>query len=159
MRNVLTLSMAALYLAIAPLQANAQPASAEAEVRAALRGLADGFEKSDAEKVVGYLSRDIHLIHPLRGEIDYDIFANGVRSAYARPDATKREIEIDLDHLYVSGDLAVTGITWRTKMTAPDGKVTWRGERDQEVWRRESDGKWRLFRGASYPLKIDEAKK
>ncbi|HEY0625494.1 MAG TPA: DUF4440 domain-containing protein [Allosphingosinicella sp.] len=151
---------AALILALATIGCATTPAPtsnamAEAEVRAALDGLVDAFEKSDGERIVSYLSRDLHLIHPTRGEVDYELFST-IRNR--KPPADTRDINIELDHLYVSGDLAVTGITWRTTITAPDGKVTLRGERDQEVWRREADGKWRLFRGASFPLDISAAK-
>lgn len=156
MRGWMTLGAAVLCLAATPVAARAPDPSAEAEVRASLHGLADGFSSNDAEKVIGYLSRDMHLIHPLRGEVGYDDFAGGIRAASARPDPTRKRVAIELDHLYLSGDLAVTGITWRTTITAPDGKVTLRGERDQEVWRREPDGKWRLFRGASFPLKLEQ---
>ena len=135
----------------------AQPANAkaEAEVRAALDGLVDAFEKGDGPRIVSYASKDLHLIHPTRGEVTYEMFSS-LRNA--KPHTDKRDINIELDHLYISGDLAVTGITWRTTITAPDGKVTRRGERDQEVWRKEADGKWRLFRGASYPLNLDAPK-
>ena len=57
----------------------------------------------------------------------------------------------NVDRLYVEGNLAVVNITWHTVSVAPDGSRSERGERDQEVWRREADGKWRLFRGASFP--------
>ena len=155
MRGFMTFGAAALCLGVPP-AVHAQAPSAEAEVRASLQGLADGFSKNDAEKVVGYLSRDLHLIHPLRGEVTYDMFADGIRAASARPDPNKKLVAIDLDHFHLSGDLAVTGVTWRTTITAPDGKVTLRGERDQEVWRREPDGRWRLFRGASFPLMLEQ---
>lgn len=133
--------------ATAPAQSTA---SDEAEVRAAIEGLVDAFEKGDGEKAVSYGSRDLHLIHPSRGDVNYQTWS-GIRTSM-KPPVGARDIRIDLDHLYVSGDLAVTGITWRTKSVAPDGTVSYRGERDQEVWRREADGNWRLFRGASFPF-------
>lgn len=144
-------------LGAVPAYARSTKPSPEAEVRAAIEGLVNAFMGSDPEKIIAYVSRDMHLIHPLRGEVTYDDFASGLRSA--PPSRAKRVIVTELDRLYVAGDLAVTGITWRTTITAPDGKVTLRGERDQEVWRREADGKWRLFRGASFPLDLNAARK
>ncbi|HEU4535153.1 MAG TPA: nuclear transport factor 2 family protein, partial [Polyangiaceae bacterium] len=135
--------------------------TAEAEVRAALAELAHAFTTNDAERVVALASRDMHLIHPTRGEVTYEMYTSGFREAFAQPPPPGQKLVVaDLDRVYVSGELAVVGITWRTTLTAPDGAVTRRGERDQEVWRREADGRWRLFRGASYrmtPEQLDAA--
>ena len=60
--------------------------------------------------------------------------------------------QANLDSVYVSGPIAVVSITWHTVTRDRVGKEATRGERDQEVWRREADGRWRLFRGASFPL-------
>lgn len=124
-------------------------ARSEAEFRAAIKELAHAFSVGDAPKVVALASRDMHLIHPLRGEMTYDDYAGAVLKNM-KP-KTGQTTTATLDGLYASGDMVVTNITWYTITIAPDGTKSERGERDQEVWRREADGKWRLFRGASFP--------
>ena len=139
----------------APGAAAARPApgpigKAESEVRAAVAALASAFERGDAEAAVALTSRDLHLIHPRRGEVGHDDYVAALRAGM-RPDPARR-VAAKLDHVHVEGRLAVVGITWNSTVRAPDGAMTSRGERDQEVWRRESDGRWRLFRGASFPI-------
>lgn len=155
MRTGLALFAAALAsltgcAAAGPPVASIAPAQAEAQVRAALADLADAFSRGDGERAASHASTDLLLIHPSRGDVDHAEFT-GIRNALKPYDGYKLTTAT-VDSLHVSGNFAVASITWRTVMRDRAGKETVRGERDQEVWRLELDGRWRLFRGASFPL-------
>lgn len=143
------LPLAGCAAAIAPVAVSAP--QAEAEVRAALADLADAFSKGDGERAASHASTDMLLIHPTRGDVDHAEFTGGVRQGLKPYDGYKLTRAL-VDSIHVDGPLAVVTIEWHTIMRDRAGKETYRGERDQEVWRREADGRWRLFRGASFPL-------
>ncbi len=133
---------------VTPTLANQQ---SEVEVRAAIADLADAFLKGDGERAASHASTQMLLIHPTRGDVDFAEFTGGVRAGL-RPYDGYKLTQARLDSVHVSGDLALLSITWHTVMRDRAGKESTRGERDQEVCRREPDGRWRLFRGASFPL-------
>ncbi|HEX8263724.1 MAG TPA: nuclear transport factor 2 family protein [Allosphingosinicella sp.] len=142
--------LGAFLLAACATSNGGSAADGEAQVRAGIRAIADAAAERDVDRTLAVVSRDLRLIHPRRGEVRYDDFEAGIRAGLSGP--ARLSVTAEVDDVVVSGDMAVASITWRTAITAPDGTVTRRGERDQEVWRREADGKWRLLRGASFPL-------
>jgi ketosteroid isomerase-like protein len=129
--------------------AAASPAD-EAAARSAVARLAKAFSEGDADTVVALASPELHLIHPTRGDMTYGDYTAAVRAGM-KP-RTDQVVTAELDHVAAFDGAVVLGITWRTTLTQPNGDILRRAERDQEVWRREDDGQWRLFRGASFPL-------
>lgn len=155
MRTAAIAAVAALAAACATVPNRQSDSAAADEVRAGISYIAAAAALRDAEGTIALVSRDLQLIHPTRGTVSYERFAAGMRAGLSGP--ARLYVVAEIDDVVVGGDLAVASITWRTTVTAPDGTVTRRGERDQEVWRRESDGRWRLFRGASFPLPPERA--
>lgn len=121
----------------------AQP-TAEAEVAARIEAVAERARTQDVEGSVELFDPEVLLIHPRRGEVRYDQIVPAIRRGLSAGPADTR---VAVDAVTVSGDLAVATMTWTTRL--PDGST--RQERDMEVWRR-TDGVWRLYRGASFPL-------
>ena len=152
-KAVVAAALAALAAACTTVPRQDASQRAAAEVRAGIRTIADAAALRDAEGTIRVVSRELRLIHPRRGEVTYDAFAAGIRAGLSGP--ARISVTAEIDDVAVGGDFAVAMITWRTTVTAPDGTVSRRAERDQEVWRRESDGRWRLFRGASFPIPAD----
>lgn len=155
MRTRLAIALSlSLVFGCASTSVSARPSSegrSETEVRAAVADLADAFTKGDGERAASHASTDLLLIHPTRGDVDHAEFTGGARAGL-KPYNGYKLTEAKVDNIIVSGPIAVVSITWHTVMHDPAGKESTRGERDQEVWRREADGRWRLFRGASFPL-------
>ena len=135
--------MLALALTLAAPAAVAHPAD-EAEVAARIEAVAERARTQDVEGSVELFDPEVLLIHPRRGEVRYEQIVPAIRRGLAAAPADTRVV---VDAVTVSGDLAVATMTWTTR--TPDGAT--RQERDMEVWRR-TEGVWRLYRGASFPL-------
>ena len=138
-------------LAAAPGAAVAR--SAEEEVQAGVQALAAAFEAGDADGVMAVTSRDMRLIHPTRGDATFEPYAAAVRVGVT-PERRPVSVAAEITDLKLFGDIALVEMTWRSEARGRDGATVRRGERDLEAWRREADGRWRLYRGASFPVPV-----
>lgn len=129
-----------------PAQARQTASADEAAVRAAVADLARAFTHADGRSAEALVSADLKLIHPRRGEVDHDAFALSL-SGLSIPEGGLT-VTAQIESVVLEGNLAAVMITWITETASRQGP----SEKDLEVWRRETDGRWRLLRGASYPL-------
>lgn len=111
------------------------------------------FNARDAKEAVSFFARDTLLVHPLRGEADYKAISDGFENAYKVPLENPYVILTDIEEIQVSGDMAFIRVIW-SRESVSDKQIL-SGEKDLEIWQRQTDGKWKLSRGYSFPLKTD----
>ena len=140
-----------LILALAPC-AMAQGASARrdevAAVRAAFGKLVKAFRDRDARAVAALIAEDALLSHAGLPDRDYRGLVEVFTKMLAPRPELSETIDPELEEVQVSGDTAFLRITWRTKWSLKDsGREGSSVERDLEIWRRQRDGSWKLYRG------------
>jgi uncharacterized protein (TIGR02246 family) len=123
------------------------------KVREAFNSMVRGFNARDAKQAVSYFAEDLLLVHPLRGEADYKAVSEGFEKAFRTPLENPYTILTDIEEIQVSGDMAFIRVIWSRESVAD--KQILSGEKDVEIWQRQKDGKWKLARGYSFPLKTD----
>jgi len=122
-------------------------------VRETFSRMVRAFNARDAKTAISYFAPDALLIHPVRGEADYKTISESFEKAYQTPPETPFKILTNIEEIQVSGDLAFVRVVWEREKT--DDKQILSGEKDFEIWKRQTDGKWKLARGYSFPLKKD----
>jgi ketosteroid isomerase-like protein len=149
MRAAAGLLLAALSIWSANLPAAAQPA-AEAEIRAAFAQWTDDFNARRADKVCDLFARS--LISNYRGvpERGYDRQCSILKEALTGKDRDYR-YALAIKEILVFGEVAIARIVWTlTIRDTATGKETIVVEPGLDVFRKDADGKWRIFRYIAY---------
>ncbi len=124
-------------------------------VKAALENLLRAYNRRDLEAALAAYAPDSLLSYP--GTPDSG--REHARAAYARRFAGAPPfpvtISFRLEELQASGDLAFARLLWLVERDSE--KKTFSRHKDLEVWRRQPDGSWALYRGLSFHLPADEA--
>lgn len=124
-------------------------------VKASLENLLRAYNRRDLEAAVAAYAPDSLLSYP--GTPDSD--RAHARSAYARrfanPPPFPVTISFRLEELQTSGDLAFARLLWLVERDS-DRKTLSR-HKDLEVWKRQPDGSWALYRGLSFHLPAEQA--
>jgi ketosteroid isomerase-like protein len=135
-------------LAVPP--AMAQPASAEAEIRAALTQWTADFNAGRADRVCDIFAPSLRA--DIRGAAERDfeaqckllrgVLGDGERSfSYA----------LDLKEILAEGDMAAVRLVWTlTARVKATGAVGTTEEQGLDVFGRGSDGNWRILRFMTY---------
>jgi polyisoprenoid-binding protein YceI/ketosteroid isomerase-like protein len=122
-------------------------------VKAALENLLRAYNRRDLEAAVAAYAPDSLLSYP--GTPDSG--REHARAAYARRFANAPPfpvtISFRLEELHASGDLAFARLLWLVERDSD--KKTLSRHRDLEVWKRQPDGSWALYRGLSFHLPAD----
>lgn len=149
MRRTLALLLSAAAL---PAAAQAQAASDEALLRAAIEAGARACEAGRPDEVIRGYAPDILLHYPGVPDQDLASLRAGYRQLCAGTgEGTVETTRASFDEVIVSGDLAVVRLTWATHLRGmPAGAV--RRLRDVQIWRRTPEG-WRFSRGVHFPLR------
>jgi uncharacterized protein (TIGR02246 family) len=124
-----------------------------AAVRAAFEKLVKAFRDRDARAVMSLIAEDALLSHAGSADRDHPALAEVFAKMLAPRPELSETIEPELEEVQVSGDTAFLRITWRTKWSLKDsGREGSSVERDLEIWRRQRDGSWKLYRGLGCKL-------
>jgi len=143
MKSVSRAGLAAwLALAAVP-PAGAAPAD---DIRARLNQWTEDFNAGRAEAVCDLFSKDAISNYRGQPERNYDEICGLLQDSLADP-ARDFHYEIDIREIIVEGDLAVVRLTW-TLFIAPLNITS--VEPGMDIFRREADGKWRIFRYLAY---------
>jgi ketosteroid isomerase-like protein len=145
---------ALLFVALATLPAAAQSASTqsspEAEIRTAFAQWTDDFNARRADKVCDLFARS--LIANYRGvpERGYDRQCQILNEALTADDRSFH-YALTIKEILVFGEVAVARIVWTlTIRETATGKETVVIEPGLDVFRKDADGKWRIFRYIAY---------
>lgn len=124
-----------------------------AAVRAAFWKLVNAFRERDARAVAALIAGDALLSHAGSQDRDYRGLVEVFTKMLAPRPELSETIDPELEEVQVSGDTAFLRITWRTKWSLKDsGREGSSVERDIEIWRRQRDGSWKLYRGLGCKL-------
>jgi ketosteroid isomerase-like protein len=146
MRAAVALLLGAL--AISPTVA--QSPAAEAEIRKAFAQWTDDFNARRADKVCDLFARS--LISSYRGvpERGYDRQCNILNEALTARDR-RYHYALTIKEILVFGEIAIARIVWTlTIRETATGKETIVIEPGLDVFRKDADSKWRIFRYIAY---------
>jgi uncharacterized protein (TIGR02246 family) len=125
----------------------AQP---EAEIRAALAKWTEDFNARDASRICNLFAPD--LVYDYRGfpERGYDAICRLLRRSLSDPKKTFT-YRLDVKEIIVSGDMAIVRLVWTlTVAVAGSTEKTEVKEPGLDVFRRQSDGSWKIVRYMAY---------
>ncbi len=142
--------IALLALAI-PIAARGVPdtseAKAEEEIRDSLARWVDASNRGDWKEAVKIWAPDLIGWYP--GMPD-DTFARESENA-AKGGAPRTRYELEIKEVMISGSLAVVRDVWTFSTIGKAGEQTVERVKSFEVWRRQSDGAWKIARWISAP--------
>jgi uncharacterized protein (TIGR02246 family) len=145
----------AIAAAVALLGGTAAPLSAqsgdqaERTIRAALAKWTSDFNARDASHICDLFAPD--LVYNYRGfpERDYPTLCGLLHRSLADPTRTF-SYALDIQEIIVSGDMAVVRLVWTLKVTSAGAKTEESREPGLDVFRRQSDGSWKIARYIAY---------
>jgi ketosteroid isomerase-like protein len=154
MEGLGSLSLAALAAvallggAVAPLSAQSGD-QAERTIRAALAKWTSDFNARDTARICDLFAPD--LVYDYRGfpERDYPTLCGLLHRSLADPTRTF-SYALDIKEIIVSGDMAVVRLVWTLKVTSAGAKTEESREPGLDVFRRQSDGSWKIARYIAY---------
>lgn len=121
----------------------------EAAIRAALSKWTSEFNARDPSHICDLFSPD--LVYDYRGfpERNYEALCTLLRKSLA--DRTKTyAYSLDVREIIVSGDIGVVRLVWTLEMTLPGTKTVESKEPGLDVFRKQSDGSWKIMRYMAY---------
>jgi uncharacterized protein (TIGR02246 family) len=147
---ITTVSVALLLLGLAPAAAGEAD---KATITARLTEWTDAFNARDASKTCDLFSAE--LISTMRGRPDegHDAVCRRIAKALANRNVTLH-YAAKIEEIILSGDLAVVRLVWSVT-TRQGAKVVASEEPGLDVFRREEDGKWRIFRFLAFSTARD----
>jgi ketosteroid isomerase-like protein len=143
-------ALAALFVLALAISPAVSQSSAEADIRAAFAQWTDDFNARRADKVCDLFARS--LISQYRGvpERGYDRQCQILNEALTAADR-RYHYALVIKEILVFGDTAIARIVWTlTIRETATGKETKVIEPGLDVFRKEPDGRWRIFRYIAY---------
>lgn len=119
----------------------------EQEIRALIDLWIKASRENDLETVLGLMDEDAVFLLPGRGPMRRDEFEKISRAGAGR---IKFEGKPDIQEIHVNGDWAYCWNHLSVTITPlPDGAPMYRAGDILTIFRKGTDGKWRLFRDAN----------
>jgi uncharacterized protein (TIGR02246 family) len=132
------------------------PETSREAVTRAFEGLVRARNARDLEAVMSFFTKDALLSYPGLPDAGFDALHEIFRKNYANPDVQGR-CSAEVEEVQVSGDLAFVRAVWTADLEQKStGRQIRMRDKDLEIWRRQPDGSWKLFRGLSFPIKPPE---
>ena len=148
MRHAIMYGLAILLFSLWVFHAHAQP-SPEADIRAAFARWTEDFNAGRKDEVCDLFAKDLQSDYrgvPSRG---YERQCRILHESLSDP--TRRySYALNIREILVFGDIAIARIIWTLTIRKTDGQETKVTEPGLDVFRRESDGKWRIIRYLAY---------
>ena len=138
----------ALLLGLWTTPARSQP-SAEADIRAAFARWTEDFNAGRKDEVCDLFAKDLQSDYrgvPSRG---YERQCQILHESLSDP-TPRYSYALNIREILVFGDIATARVTWTLTIRKTDGQETKVTEPGLDVFRRESDGKWRIIRYLAY---------
>jgi len=130
--------------------ATAQPASSEAEIRAALTQWMADFNAGRADKVCDIFAPSLRADNRGASERDFDAQCKLLHSVLGDP-LRSFSYALDLKEILTEGDMAAVRLLWTlTTRIKATGAVTTAEEQGLDVFGKGSDGRWRIIRFMTY---------
>jgi ketosteroid isomerase-like protein len=140
---------ASVWLVSMPSLARADDAASRAEISAALNQWTADFNAGRADKTCELFSRELRADYRGLPERGYDGQCKILKQSLSDP--TRRySYALAIKEILVWGDVAVVRLTWTLTVRPEDGKAITAKEQGLDVFRKESDGRWRIVRYMAY---------
>jgi uncharacterized protein (TIGR02246 family) len=152
--SIAGLARATLWIALALVIASAAAAQsdtpAQAAIRAALTQWMTDFNAGKAEKVCDLFARDVVAQYRGQPERGYDALCDLLKRSLGDRSKSYR-YALAIKEILVEGDLAVVRLTWTLTVrgTEAAGETTME-EPGMDIFRRQSDGTWKISRYLAY---------
>jgi ketosteroid isomerase-like protein len=145
------LGLALLLVAGTGRAATAAP-DPQAQIRHALEQWPRDFAAGNAGAVCGLFARDLVATYPGQADRDYQALCADLTASMHDAQRKFRYDTPRIEVLLVSGDLAVVRLVWTLRISTPGADEGPPGyERGVDVFRRQSDGSWKVSISHSYP--------
>ena len=139
-----------VLLMVAPLTASASDDVSRAEISAALAQWTTDFNAGRADKVCDLFARELRADFRGQSERGYDAQCDLLKRSLADP-ARVFSYAHAIKEILVWGDVAVVRLTWTLTIRQKDtDRETTSIEPGLDVFRRQSDGHWRIIRYMAY---------
>jgi steroid delta-isomerase len=140
---------ALLSLATAGPVAAQSASAAQVEIRAALAQWTADFNAGNSERVCALFAPDLIAQYRGQPERDYNALCDLLKRSLSDP-RKKFSYALDIKEIVVAGDLAVVRLTWTLTLRGNDGAGETIEEPGMDIFRREADGSWKIFRYIAY---------
>ena len=119
-------------------------------IRAALAQWTTDFNARDTSRICDLFAKDLRYDYRGFPERDYEALCGLLHKSLA--DRTKQFVySLDIREIIVSGDLAVVRLIWTLEVTIPGAaNVVKSKEPGLDVFRRQTDGSWKIVRYIAY---------
>jgi uncharacterized protein (TIGR02246 family) len=151
LRALATLLAGCWLTAVAGSPAAAQSdAVAEKAIRDALSRWTDDFNARDATRICDLFAPDLRYDFRGTPERDYNAMCSGLHRALGDRSKTLT-YSFDIKEIIVSGDMAIVRLVWTSRVSREGSpQVIETKEPGLDVFRRQTDGKWRISRYMAY---------
>lgn len=139
-----------LSAGVASAGASADDAAADKAIRSALAGWVEAANRGDYKATMSVWAPDLIGWAP---EGPDDSYERELRYTSMPPQPVSTTYALTIDEIIVDGSLAVVRDTWAQttkQQTGPDKVSTFRSF---EVWRRQTDGSWKISRWLDGPMR------
>jgi steroid delta-isomerase len=138
----------AAIMSAAP-SAHADDAASRAEIEAALTQWTADFNAGRADKLCDLFSRALRVDFRGQPERGYDAQCDLLKRSLA--DSTRTfSNAFALKEILIWGDTAVVRLTWTSTIRPQAGRAITAVEPGLDVFRKETDGRWRIVRYMAY---------
>lgn len=125
---------------------------AKDEIRLALENWTKDFNEKKVDKICGLFAQDLIANYGDYPELSYESICTQLKSSLTMQDRTFN-YTLDLQEIIVTGDLGVVRLIWTLEVSDSNGHlVETVKDRGIDIFRRQSDGKWRISRYIAYPM-------
>jgi steroid delta-isomerase len=130
---------------------DARAEGAEEEIEAALIKWKDNFNSGNADRICDLFAPDLIANYGDFPQISYGSVCKQLKSSLANPDLDFH-YELGITEIIVSGDVGIVRLIWDLTVTDLNGKVVERTkDRGMDIFRRQTDGSWKISRYLAYP--------
>jgi uncharacterized protein (TIGR02246 family) len=122
---------------------------AEKAIRDALSTWTEHFNARDATRICDLFAPDLRYDFRGQPERDFGAMCSGLKRTLADRSKTLT-YSFDIKEIIVSADMAIVRLVWTSRVQAGSGPIVETKEPGLDVFRRQTDGTWRISRYLAY---------
>jgi uncharacterized protein (TIGR02246 family) len=128
----------------------------KAAIEAVLQQWPKDFDAKNVDAVCGLFAADVVLVYPDSPDRNHEQFCDQMRKLFGNTERTFSYAAPDIEEVLVDGDLATVRLIWTLTVKDRSGKVLDTvKENGVDVFRRQSDGSWKIHVSHAFTQKDD----